>query len=69
MGSLDQLVQQAKGQDPLICLRLPPLRDSKPPSCGWMTSNLFWLTEALMERLKPFSRRATASPGLMICAC
>ena len=29
-------------------------------------SNLYWLTEARIERLKPFSPRAMASPGLMI---
>ena len=29
-------------------------------------SNLYWLAEAQIERLKPFSPRAMASPRLMI---
>jgi len=29
-------------------------------------SNLYWLTEAQIERLKPFFPRAMASLGLMI---
>ncbi len=28
--------------------------------------NLYWLTEAQIERLKPFLPRAMASPGSMI---
>ena len=31
-------------------------------------SNLFWLTDAQMERLKPFFPRAMASPASMIAA-
>ena len=29
-------------------------------------SNLYWLTDAQMERRKPFFRRVIASPALMI---
>lgn len=31
-------------------------------------SDLFWLTDEQMERLRPFSQRATADPALMTAA-
>ena len=38
----------------MICLRLSSLRDPSPALTGVMISNLYWLTEEQLERLKPF---------------
>ncbi len=32
-------------------------------------SDLSWLTDEQMDRLRPFSQRATADRGLMFAAC
>ncbi len=46
----------------MICLRLPSLRDSRPRTYGGMMSNLFWLSDEQMERLKPFFPKSHGKP-------
>ncbi len=43
-----------QGQDPLIGLRPPACMIQAPELTGVKMSNLFWLTDEQMERLKPF---------------
>jgi hypothetical protein len=40
-----------------------------PELTGVRMSNLFWLTEAQMERLKPFFPKSTASRGFTTGPC
>jgi transposase len=46
----------------LICLRLPLLRDSSPELTGVIMSNLFWLTDEQVERLRPFFPMSHGKP-------
>ena len=43
-------------------MRLPSLRDSRPRTYGGMMSNLFWLSDEQMERLKPFFPKSHGKP-------
>ena len=46
-----------------MCLRLAGWRDSRPSTIGGgMMSNLFWLTDAQMARLRPYFPKSHGKP-------
>jgi hypothetical protein len=53
----------------MIRLKLPSFRDSHSRLTGVMMSNLYWLTDAQMDRLRPFFPRAMANRGSMTGGC
>ena len=56
------LLTSNQGQDPWICLSDGSRRDANSRTGGGNISELFWLTQTQVERLKPFFPNSRGKP-------